>query len=172
MRFVLSAVATFALGLVAVAPAVAQSKTGTIDFQRAVVETAEFKKAYAQLEATYKPKQDALAKAQQELQDLDTQMRSSQGQLSQAGAAELQAKAQRKQTQVERLQQDLQEDFEADRDRALQLTGTRMTDLLKKLADEKQLDLIIDATALRFSRNTLDITDAAIKAYDAAHPAK
>ena len=63
MRFVLSAVATFALGLVAVAPAVAQSKTGTIDFQRAVVETAEFKKAYAQLEATYKPKQDALAKA-------------------------------------------------------------------------------------------------------------
>jgi len=124
------------------------------------------------LEATYKPKQDALAKAQQELQDLDTQMRSSQGQLSQAGAAELQAKAQRKQTQVERLQQDLQEDFEADRDRALQLTGTRMTDVLKKLADEKQLDLIIDATALRFSRTTLDVTDAAIKAYDAAHPAK
>ena len=172
MRFVLSAVATFALGLVAVAPAMAQAKTGTIDFQRAVVETAEFKKAYAQLEATYKPKQDALAKAQQELQDLDTQMRSSQGQLSQAGAAELQAKAQRKQTQVERLQQDLQEDFEADRDRALQLTGTRMTDVLKKLADEKQLDLIIDATALRFSRTTLDVTDAAIKAYDAAHPAK
>jgi len=172
MRFVLSAVATFALGLVAVAPAMAQAKTGTIDFQRAVVETAEFKKAYAQLEATYKPKQDALSKAQQELQDLDTQMRSSQGQLSQAGAAELQAKAQRKQTQVERLQQDLQEDFEADRDRALQLTGTRMTDVLKKLADEKQLDLIIDATALRFSRNTLDVTDAAIKAYDAAHPAK
>ena len=147
MRFVLSAVATFALGLVAVAPAMAQAKTGTIDFQRAVVETAEFKKAYAQLEATYKPKQDALSKAQQELQDLDTQMRSSQGQLSQAGAAELQAKAQRKQTQVERLQQDLQEDFEADRDRALQLTGTRMTDVLKKLAEEKQLDLIIDATA-------------------------
>lgn len=169
MRFVLS---TLALGLVAVAPAMAQAKTATIDFQRAVVETAEFKKAYAQLESVYKPKQDALTKAQQELQDLDTQLRSSQGQLSAAGQAELQSKAQRKQTQVERLQQDLQEDFEADRDRALQLTGTRMSDVLKKLADERQLDAIIDATALRFSRETLDVTDAAIKAYDAAHPAK
>jgi len=172
MRFVLSAVATCVLGLVSMVPAMAQSKTAVIDFQRAVVETAEFKKAYAQLEATYKPKQDALAKAQQELQDLETQIRASQGQLSQAGTAELQAKAQRKQTQVERLQMDLQEDFEADRDRALQLTSTRMKEVLKKFADEKQLDMIVDTAALQFSRNTLDVTDAAIAAYNTAHPAK
>jgi outer membrane protein len=172
MRFVLSAVATCVLGLMSVAPAMAQAKTGVIDFQRAVVETAEFKAAYARLEAQYKPKQDALAKAQQELQDLETQIRASQGQLSQAGTAELQAKAMRKQTQVERLQMDLQEDFEADRDRALQLTSTRLTDVLKKVAEDKQLDMIVDTTALHFSKTTLDVTDAAIAAYNAAHPAK
>ena len=172
MRFVLSAVATCVLGLLSVAPAMAQAKTAVIDFQRAVVETAEFKKAYADLEARYKPKQDALAKAQQELQDLETQIRASQGQSSQAGTAELQAKAMRKQTQVERLQMDLQEDFEADRDRALQLASGRMTDVLKKVAEDKQLDLIVDVTALHFSRMTMDVTDAAIAAYNTAHPSK
>ena len=80
MRFVLPVVATCLMGLMSVSPAMAQAKVGVIDFQRAVVETAEFKKAYAELEAKYKPKQDALAKAQQELADLETQLRASQGQ--------------------------------------------------------------------------------------------
>ena len=171
MRFVFSALAACVMGLVAV-PAMAQSKVGVIDFQRAVVETAEFKKAYGDLEARYKPKQEALQKAQQEQQDLETQLRSSQGQLSQAGAAELQAKGQRKQVQVERLQQDLQEDFEGERDAALRVVSTRMNDVLKKLAADRTLDMIADSSALHFFGPALDVTDAAIKAYDAAHPAK
>jgi outer membrane protein len=159
------------MGLMSV-PAMAQSKIGVIDFQRAIVDTAEFKKAYAGLEAKYKPVQDQLQKAQQELSDIETTLRSSGAQLSQAGAAELQAKGQRKQTQVERLQQDLQEGFEEERDAALRLIGTRMADVLKKVLDDKQLDLIIDTQALRASRSTMDVTDAAIAAYDAVHPAK
>lgn len=167
MRFVLPVVAA----IVMAAPAMAQ-KTGVIDFQRAVVDSAEFKKAYAELEAKYKPKQDALVKAQQTLQDIEAQLRATQGQLSQAGAAELQAKGQRTQVQVDRLTQDLQEDFEAERDAALRVVTTRYTDVLKKLATEKSLDVIVDTSALHFFTATLDVTDAAIAAYNAAHPSK
>ena len=170
MRILFAAAATCVLGLMSV-PAMAQAKIGTIDFQRAIVDTAEFKKAYSGLEAKYKPTQDQLQKAQQELSDIENTLRSG-AQLSQAGAAELQAKGQRKQTQVERLQQDLQEEFEAERDAAVRLVGTRMTDVLKKLLEDKQLDLIIDTAALRGSKPAMDVTDAAIAAYDAAHPAK
>lgn len=170
MRIVFAAAACV-MGLMSV-PAMAQSKIGVVDFQRAIVDTAEFKKAYSGLEAKYKPVQDQLQKAQQELQDIETTLRNSQGQLSQAGAAELQAKGQRKQTQVERLTQDLEEEFQAERDAALRLVGNRMTDVLKKLLDEKQLDLIIDSQALRASRPAMDITDAAITAYNTAHPAQ
>jgi outer membrane protein len=167
MRFVLPAVAAIILA----APAMAQ-KTGVIDFQRAVVDTAEFKKAYAELEARYKPKQDQLQKAQQSLQDIQAQLNATQGQLSQAGAAELNAKGQRTQVQVERLTQDLQEDFEAERDAHLRVVTTRYTDVLKKLAADKGLDAIVDTTALRFFGPALDLTDAAIAAYNAAHPVK
>jgi outer membrane protein len=167
MRFVLPLVAA----IVMAAPAMAQ-KVGVIDFQRAVVDTAEFKKAYAELEAKYKPKTDALQKAQQTLQDIQAQLSATQGQLSQAGTAELNAKGQRTQVQVDRLTQDLQEDFEAERDAALRVVTTRYTDVLKKLATEKTLDILADTTALRYFGATLDVTDAAIAAYNAAHPAK
>lgn len=167
MRFVLPLVAA----VVMAAPAMAQ-KVGVIDFQRAVVDSAEFKKAYAELEAKYKPKQDALQKAQQTLQDIQAQLSATQGQLSQAGTAELNAKGQRTQVTVDRLTQDLQEDFEADRDAALRVVTTRYADVLKKLATDKGLDIIADTTALHFFGPALDVTDAAIAAYNAAHPAK
>ena len=168
---ILFAAAVCVTGLMSL-PAMAQSKIGVIDFQRAIVDTAEFKKAYTGIEAKYKPMQDQLQKTQQELSDIETTLRSSQGQLSQAGAAELQAKGQRKQTQVERLQTDLQEEFEAARDAALRLVGNRMAEVLKKVLDDKQLDIIIDTQALRASRTTMDVTDVAIAAYNAAHPAQ
>jgi outer membrane protein len=167
MRFVLPVIAAIVLA----APAMAQ-KVGVIDFQRAVVETAEFKKAYAQLEAKYKPKQDALQKAQETLRDIQAQLSSTQGQLSQAGAAELNAKGQRTQVQVDRLTQDLQEDFEADRDAALRVVTTRYTDVLKKFATDKGLDMIQDKSAVPFFKPEMDVTTAAIAAYDAAFPAK
>lgn len=172
MRMLLSAAATCALGLLSLAPAMAQAKIAIVDFNRAVVDTAEFKKAYAEIEARYKPRQDALNKAQQELADIETQLRASQGQLSAAGTAELQSRGQRKQMQVERLQEDLQEDFEEDRDAALRLVSNRMTAVLQKVADELQVDAIIDATAARFFRTPLDATNKVIEAYDTAHPAK
>jgi outer membrane protein len=169
MRFLISAMAL--VGLMQL-PAMAQSKIGVVDFQRAVTETAEFKKAAAELETKYKGQSDKVAKVQQELNDIETQLRNSQGQLSQAGAAELQARGQRKQTQFERMNQDLEEDFTADRDAAVRLVSTRMADVLKKVATDKQLEMIIDIAAIRYSATTLDVTDLAVKGYDAAHPAK
>jgi outer membrane protein len=169
MRFLIPVMAV--IGLVQI-PAMAQTKIGVVDFQRAVTETAEFKKAYADLEAKYKPQQEKLAKGQQELADIETQLRNSQGQLSAAGGAELEARGKRKQTALERMSQDLEEDFNADRDAAVRLVSTRMADVLKKVATDKGLEMIVDVAAVRYSANTMDVTDLAIKGYDAAHPAK
>lgn len=151
-----------------------ESKIGVINFQRAVIESAEFQKAFNDLQTKFQPRQAALQKAQQELQDIDTQLRASEGKLSASGTAELQARGQRKQTEVDRLSQDLQDDFNAARDDALRLTSTRMAEVLKKLADSKGLDVIIDTGtgAVPFFRDGMDVTDAAIAAYNAAYPAK
>jgi outer membrane protein len=181
--FVNPMVAVCAAGLIFisifVSPAMAQAPAGStttkvavVNFQNAVLSTAEIQKALKEIQAKFKPRQDVLLKGQQELSDIQTQLQASQGKLSQAGEADLQARGQRKQTQLQRLNDDLTADFEAERDEAVRRASTRMQELLKKVAEEKGLDLIVDSAAAPFVRTGIDITDQVVAAYDKAYPAK
>jgi outer membrane protein len=149
-----------------------QAKIAVINFQNAVLSTAEIQKVLQDLALKFKPRQDALQKGQQDLADIQTQLSSSQGKLSSAGEADLQARGQRKQTQLQRMNDDLQADFEAERDDAVRKTSTRMQELLKKVAAEKGLDLIIDSAAAPFMKDGIEITDQVVAAYNKAYPAK
>jgi outer membrane protein len=177
--FVLPAVAACAAGLISAPMTMAQAPAGStvtkvavVNFQNAVLSTAEIQKALKDIQAKYKPRQDALQKGQQELSDIQTQLSASQGKLSQAGEADLQARGQRKQTQLQRLNDDLTADFEADRDEAVRRASTRMQELLKKVAEEKGLDLIVDSAAAPFVKTGIEITDQVVAAYDKAYPAR
>ncbi len=161
-----------ASGLVSQQAAFAQAKIGIIDLQRAVTETAEIKKAQNEMLAKYKVRQDTLEKAQRELSDIQTQLQASQGKLSAAGEADLQARGQRKQREAQRLNDDLQADVDRDRQDILQRVGTRMTDIVKKLSDEKGLDVVMEKTAAIAFRPALEITTDAVAAYDKAFPVK
>jgi outer membrane protein len=44
--------------------------------------------------------------------------------------------------------------------------------VVKKLADEKGFDMVVDTTTVIFSKPALEITNDAIAAYDKAYPAK
>ena len=161
-----------AAGLVFTSPAAAQVKMGVINYQRALTETAELKKAQNDLQAKYKTRTDQLEKTQRELQDIQTQLQSSAGKLSAVGQAELEAQGQRKQREAERLNDDLQADVQRDRDELLQRMGTRMGEVVKKLMEEKGLDLIVDTQAVVTFKPALDVTSEAIAAYDKAYPVK
>src|ERR1700719_1292647 len=175
--FVLPRAAVFAAicaaGLIclsfSVSPAMAQAravstttKVAVVNFQNAVLSTAEIQKALKEIQAKFKPRQDTLLKGQQELSDIQTQLNASQGKLSQAGEADLQARGQRKQTQLQRMNDDLTADFEADRDEAVRRASTRMQELLKKVAEEKGLDLIVDSAAAPFVKSGIEITDQVV----------
>ena len=45
-----------------------------------------------------------------------------------------------------------------------------MTEVIKKLADEKGLDVVVDSANIVFFRPALEITEEAIAAYDKAYP--
>src|SRR3984893_7340780 len=113
-RYALLAVITGALGA-------AQVKLGVINSQKAVLETAEIKKAQTDLEAKFKPRQDQMVKLQKDLQDIQAQLQS--GKLNQLGTQEITAEGQRKQRDLQRLTQDLQDDVEAPRTDILQRAG-------------------------------------------------
>jgi outer membrane protein len=162
-----------AVWAVALAPAaLAQAKVAVINTQRAILETAEIKKASSEMQAKFKPRQDQLEKLQREIADVQTQLESSAGKLSAAGQADLEAQGQRKQREAQRISEDLQADVDRERNEVLQKAQTRMIEILKKLADEKALDMLVDTGAVPFFKPAMEITDDAVKAYDKAYPIK
>ena len=158
------------LALASIGGANAQVKLGVINTQKALLETEDIKKAQLELEAKFKPRQDQMVKLQKELEDIQTQLQS--GKLNQLGEQEMTAEGQRKQRDLQRLQQDLQEDVERERTDILQRAGTRMQEVVKKLADEKGLDVVVDSANTIFFKAALEITTEATAAYNKTFPAK
>ena len=148
----------------------AQLKVAVINSQKALLETEEIKKAQAEMEARFKPRQDQMAKLEKELQDIQTQLQS--GKLNQLGEQDLTAQGQKKQRDLQRIQQDLQEEVDRERNDILQRSGTRMQEVVKKLADEKGLDMVVDAANTLFFKPSLEITADAVTAYNKTYPVK
>jgi outer membrane protein len=166
------ALAVCAAGLSSVPSAMAQTKVGVVSLQKAIIDTAELKKAQNEMQAKYKKRQDDLDKSQRELNDIQTQLQSAQGKLSAAGEADLTARGQRKEREVKRLTEDLQADVERDRNDILTRAQTRMLDIVKRVSEEKGLDLVVEASALITFKPALDITADVVTAYDKSFPAK
>jgi outer membrane protein len=156
------------LALATVGMANAQVKIAVLNTQKALLETDDIKKAQREMEAKFKPRQDQLVKLQKELEDIGTQLNS--GKLNELGTQELQTEGQRKQRELQRMQQDIQEEVERERTEILQRAGTRMQEVVKKLADEKGLDIVVDSANTVFFKTTFEITADATAAYNKTYP--
>lgn len=167
---VCAAVAASTSMAAAQAPAPAQAKIAVVNFQKALLDTEEAKKANTDLIAEFKPQQDELERLQRNLQDDQTKLQNSQGKLSPQGEAELSANIQHEQHVAERMQQDLQDDSNKRRDEIVQRMGSRMTEVINKLRDEKGYDFIIDTAATIAYSKALDLTADATAAYNKSYP--
>jgi len=167
-RFSLMIGAFLALGVAAQA----QIKVGTLDMQKALLETAEMKKEQAVLEARYKPQQDKITKLQAELADIQKQLQTMGDKLKPEVQQEMVANGTKKQRDLQRLTEDLQADVERDRNDILQRGRTRIETVVNKVAEEKGLDMVIDAGSLFYSKPTFDISKDVTTAYDKAYPVK
>lgn len=164
------ALLTVCAGIIAAGSATAQTKVAIINVQRAIIETAEIKKAQADLEAKYKPRTAELEKLQKELQDIQSQLQG--GKLNPQAEQELQARGQRRQREYQRVGEDLQGDVDRERNEILQKAGQRMNDVVKKIAEERGFDVVVDVTNTVYFKPAMEITADAIKAFDAAYPVK
>jgi outer membrane protein len=150
----------------------AQTKVAVVNLQQAVFKTAEITKAQEQMTATFKPRQDKIDQLQNEIQALAKQLQAGQGKLSPQAESDLTAEGQRKQRDLQRMQDDLQSDATAYRNDILSKSSTKMTAVVKKLAEERGLDLVIDTSTTLYFKPALDLTAEATAAYDKAYPAK
>jgi outer membrane protein len=161
-----------AAGLAAVGVASAQTKVAVINLQQAVLGTADIKKASADLETKYKPRQAALEQLRADLEGIQQKLQAGQGKLSPAAEQDLTTEGQRKQRALQRMSQDLQDEVDGARNEVLGAAGRRMIEVIRKLADERGVDVVVEGNSTLFFKAALDITADATAAYDKAYPAK
>jgi len=151
--------------------AAAQAKVAVINLQKAVIESAEIKAASAAMEARFKPRVTQIEQLDKEIAAIAQNLQTNAGKLTAQAETDLNAQGQRKQRDVQRMRDDLQADVDRDRNEILQRSALKMTDVLKKLAEEKGYDIVVDAPYAPYFKATLDITGDLIAAFDKAYPA-
>ena len=149
-----------------------QSKVAVINMQKAVFGTAEITKANDEMQATFKPRVDKITALQNEIQTIADQLQKGQGKLTPQQESDLQYSGQKKQRDLKNMQDDLNADSDAYRNDILQKTSGKMAEVVKKLAEEKGIDVVVEGTTTIYFRPTLDLTNDAIAAYDKAYPVK
>lgn len=171
LKVALAALALCAAGRVASAQASAPVKVGVINLQRAVLGTAEIQKANTEMQAKYKPRNDKIDQLQKDLANIQQQLQTNAS-LSPQAQQDLTSEGQRKQRDLQRMQEDLQGDVDRERNDILSKSTQKMSQVVKKIAEEKGLDLVVDSTNAIYFKPALEITDEAITAYNKAYPAK
>jgi len=150
----------------------AQAKIGIINSQQAVLDTAEIKRAQGELEARFKPRSAEVEKIQGELTALQNRLQTGQGKITPQEEQNLTAQGQRRQRELQRMTEDLQADVDRERNEILERVGKRMQDVVRKLADERGLDVVIDSSNTVHYKPALEFTKDATAAYDKAYPVK
>ncbi len=148
----------------------AQTKIAIINVNNAVLETAEIRKAQADLEAKYKPRQAQIERLQKEIAGLQSQMQSGGDKLTPQAQQDIQLTGTRKQRELTRVTEDLQAEVDRERNEVLQRTGQRMQEVVRKLAEERGLDVVVDVANAVYFKPAMDITKDAVAAYDKAYP--
>ncbi|MFB3827444.1 MAG: OmpH family outer membrane protein [Bryobacteraceae bacterium] len=153
-------------------PAAQSSKVGVINLQRAVLESEEIKKASAAMEAKYKPRQAEIEKVQKELEGISQKLQTEAAKLTPQAQADLNALGQKKQREVQRLSEDLQGEVDRERQEILSRSTQKMQEVIRKLAEARGLDVVVDVSNTIYFKPALDFTNDALAEYNKAYPAK
>ena len=152
------------------AQSIPPAKIAIVNAQKAVADTLEIKKDQQTLETKYRPRQQAIANLQQDLQHIQQQL--SAPNVAPEQEAQLRQTGTEKQKELQRLSEDLQSDVNAERQDILGRAGRQMTIVIKQLAEQRGLDMIVDITNTLYFKPTLDLTAEATTAYNKAYPPK
>ena len=158
-----------ALGQSSPAPS---AKIGVINIQEAILSSAEGKKAMADLQKKYQPRQQDLQRLQQEIQAITDQLQKQGATLSDEEQRRLNRELEDKQKLLKRSSEDLNADAGVDRDEAVRRIGQKMVRLISEYAQANGYALVFDGAQIPvyYAAKDIELTDEILKRYDAANP--
>jgi outer membrane protein len=147
------------------------AKIAVVDFERAVVQSAEGKKSSDKFNATLQSKQADAEKRQKELEDAQRKLQTQERTLNDAAKANLQKDIDRRTTELQRFNEDSQKELQSLRDELLRPIAEKASAILSAIAAEQGYTLIVDVSnpqnnVLWFNPKN-DITDLLTRRIDA-----
>lgn len=151
----------------------------TVDVQRVLNDYAEFQAAVAKVRASVEPVEMEMQKMQQSLQAIVAEGRAAETtaknpaasdearQEAQAKVAELGAKLQSEQGMLRQFQQQAQQLAQQGQKEQLEPLQQKALEVVKTVATDKGLDLVIPTNSVIYAAPTLEITDSVIAVLNA-----
>jgi Skp family chaperone for outer membrane proteins len=152
--------------------ALAQSspKIAVVNFERAVVESVEGKKASDRFNAQFEEHRKKIEAKQKELEDMETRLRTQERALSETARADLTRNIQRGQTDLTRLNEDAQRELGTSREELLRPISDIAGKILEAYAAEQAYTVIFDLsnpqTNIVYASDALDVTAELIRRID------
>jgi outer membrane protein len=152
----------------------ASGKIGVINIQQAILSTSEGKKAMAELQKKFQPRQQELQRLDQEIQSLRDQLQKGAATLSDDEQRRLSRELEDKQKLFNRSSDDFKSDAGSDRDEAVRRIGEKMVRLIGDYAQQNGYSLIVDDAQIPvyYASKEIDLTEEMVKRYDNAYPAE
>jgi outer membrane protein len=166
MRTALAPIAALLL-LLSAAPAMAQSKIAVVDFQRALNESEEGKKAKANLEQKFEKARLKLEAERANVQQMQEELEAQKVMLSSEALSEKENALQQRMLEFQQTVMENQQEM------ALleqEMTGSILEKLYKiaqGVAAEDGFNLVIEASAIVYNNGTMDLTPKVISRYNA-----
>jgi outer membrane protein len=153
----------------------AQTKVGIIHIQNAIISTKDGQKAASELQAKFAPKKADLEKKQNNLAQLQDQLRKGSATMSDEAKQKLMREIDQTNTAIKRETEDAQAELDQDQNKVMQELGQRMMAVIDKYAKDNGYSLILDVssqqTPVLYAANSIDITQDIIALYDKNAPA-
>ena len=149
-------------------PVEAQSttKVAVVDTQRAIMETEDGLRMQATLKKVFDSRQRELDKKQVDLQKERDDIEKQRGVLSQEALTKRVEKWQRDMMQLQTVFVEYNKEMQKKQNELTQPIFQRAMGLIRRLATQKGLDLIVDKQAVPYVRSDLDLTDQLITLYN------
>ncbi|MGD1069832.1 MAG: OmpH family outer membrane protein [Bryobacteraceae bacterium] len=149
-------------------------KIAVIDMTSALVSTKDGQKAVADLRAKYQPRDQAIQKRSQELQQKQEQYRKAANTLSEEAKANYERDIELLNRNLQRDTTDAKQEMDEDQQHILQDLGSKIMQVVNKYAVDNQISIVFDVGGepnnIRFASSAVDITRDIIALYDKAAP--
>jgi outer membrane protein len=165
----LGLLAVIAVGLLPPVMARAELKVAYVDLQRALDEVDEGKAAAARLKKEFEQKQKMLDEKRTELEKLSADLDKQAAVMTEQARKERQGELEKKGLALQSLFVQLRKELSDREIEAMRPIRDKMLAIVKEIANQEGVSLVLQAGALVYAEPSLDITNELVRKYNARH---